>query len=26
MLQGKTFAELPYYFPDGSVFGLVRLK
>ncbi|DBA72591.1 TPA: hypothetical protein ACH3X2_010343 [Trebouxia sp. C0005] len=23
-LQGKTFAELPYYFPDGSVFGLVN--
>ena len=22
-LQGKTFEELPYYFPDGSVFGLV---
>lgn len=26
LLQGKSFAELPYYFPDGSVFGLVRLE
>lgn len=24
-LQGKAFAELPYYFPDGSVFGLVSI-
>lgn len=24
-LQGKAFGELPYYFPDGSVFGLVIL-
>ena len=24
LLQGKRFDEIPYYFPDGSVFGLVN--
>eukprot|EP00891_Asterochloris_glomerata_P004631 jgi/Astpho2/4631/Aster-x0209 len=24
MLEGKRFDEIPYYFPDGSVFGLVN--
>lgn len=25
-MQGKKFGELAYFFPDGSVFGLVRLQ
>ena len=25
LLQGKRFDEVPYYFPDGSVFGLVNI-
>ena len=25
LLQGKRFDEIPYYFPDGSVFGLVNV-